>query len=254
MDPEGPTSKQRVAETTDKSCSRDSPIEIRERIPRILALLSTTTLPHTDSFTAEVLFILKDNALRTCDVARITEKPNAYVDSYLRRTRNYGLVAKEGSFWRLTVIGESFLQYLEKIDGCRYRYRHKVDTTTTQQQHSLDTQKPKKPKQVPLLPFLSNLSLPDAERRVVEVFLDHYDKTGSPFFLVKDQYELAEKIQLDPQLLQDAILNLVQDLRLYKIPVEQGTTKIGLKKAFIELLRENAKCGEAESGQCAGPH
>ncbi len=111
----------------------------------VFPALSTTTLPRADSFSNDVLFQLKEMPLRTCDVARVTEKTRAYVDSYLRRLRNQGLIEKHGSFWNLSVLGASYVGYLEKIEDRRSRSRHNNNTTTTNKQHKVDAHSLKKP-------------------------------------------------------------------------------------------------------------
>lgn len=226
----------------------------------VFPALSTTTLPRADSFSNDVLFELKEMPLRTCDVARVTEKTRAYVDSYLRRLRNQGLIEKHGSFWNLSVLGASYVGYLEKIEDRRSRSRHNNNTTTTNKQHKVDTSKPDKPKQVLLLPFLRNLSLPDVEGRVVEVLMRHYDETlrksgtGSPFIYVESRYDFANECGLSLPELEEALANLHQDQRIYDIPAGQYRRKIGLKENFIRKLQGAIECGEAESGQCTGSH
>ena len=86
------------------------------------------------------------------------------------------------------------------------------------------------------------MSLDDAERTVVEVLVEHYDRTGSKFFLVGDKYELAEKLNLNPNIMGDALKNLVQDNIIYKFRLKrEGLTKIGLKKAFVEALKRSSE-------------
>lgn len=85
-------------------------------VSRAFPALPTTSLPRSGSFVKDLLFVLKEGQLRTCEVAKIAEKTSAYVDSYLRRMRNQGLVEKQGFFWNLSESGVSFLSYLEKIE------------------------------------------------------------------------------------------------------------------------------------------
>ena len=202
--------------------------------------LSTTTLPRASSFVKDLLFVLNEGRLRTCEVAKITEKTSAYVDSYLRRMRNQGLVEKQGFFWNLSEDGVSFLGYLEKIEDRRYRYRHYLDTTTTQHQHSLNSRNPKKIKQVPLLPFLHNLSLPDAERKVVEMLLEHYDETHSLFLYFPTFYDIADHFQASPDQIRQIMRNLKQDHIAYPWrDRSQDAWKIALYKEFVEMLPLN---------------
>ena len=214
------------------------------------ALLSTTTLPRADSFSNRLLSELLEGPLRTCEFAKITEKPRSYVDSYLRRLRNGGLVEKQGYFWNLNEKGAYYLGRLEKIEDRRYRSRHNNNTTTTQSRHS----KPTELKEVPLLPFLHNLSLPDAERRVVEVLLDHYDKTHSKFLYRPTFYDVAELFQVSPDQIRQIMRNLKQDHIAYPFwDRSQEAWKIALYKGFVEMLPLNHAAGKQSQASAQVP-
>ncbi|RLG36785.1 MAG: hypothetical protein DRN91_07085, partial [Candidatus Alkanophagales archaeon] len=96
-----------------------------------------------------------------------------------------------------------------------------------------------KPIQVSLQPFLTKLSLSDTEKVVVEYLIDHYNKTGSKFIYIQSIYELAEKLNVNPALLQEAIINLKQDriCWLYRDRVYRRW-KLGLYKAFVATLKK----------------
>jgi DNA-binding Lrp family transcriptional regulator len=75
------------------------------------------------------------------------------------------------------------------------------------------------------------------EKEVVEVLLRHYDETGSKFILIKDQFELSEKLKVNPSEILEALKNLRQDniIYLYRSDI-QSYWKIGLKTSFIKML------------------
>jgi len=80
------------------------------------------------------------------------------------------------------------------------------------------------------------------EKEVVEILLRHYNETGSKFILVKNQFELAEKLKANPNEVLEALKNLRQDniIYLYRSDI-QGYWKIGLKTNFLQVLeRESA--------------
>jgi len=71
------------------------------------------------------------------------------------------------------------------------------------------------------------------ERELVEVVLRHCNAAGSNFILVKDQFELAEKLRANPGEVLEALKNLRQDNAIYLFRSDiGGYWKAGLKKAF----------------------
>lgn len=225
--------------TTDNQRTRKVKSRTRRRSEWLSPTLSTTTsLGRVRGFTVELLFHLKDGPRRCCDLAEITDKTQPYVRRYLGNMWIYGLVEKDGVLWNLSVLGEDFLSYLNIVYNNILEYRKKKERKKKDKRKKKESSQPKKAKQVPLLPFTRNLSLDDTERRVVEVLVAHYDETGSKFILVKDKYELAERMGLNPNDIGDALKNLHEDHRVYKFTLRrEGLTKIGLYKAFIESLK-----------------
>ena len=206
------------------------------------SISTTTSLGRVRGFTVELVFRLEDGPLRCVDLAEISDKTQPYVDCYLRRMRSYGLVEKQGFLWNLSVLGRDFLSYLKTVYNNIIKYRQITNRYTTDNKQKTNSSKPKKLKQVPLLPFTRNLSLDDTERRVVEVLVEHYDKTGSKFILVRDKYELAERVGVNPNDIGDALKNLHEDHRVYKFTLRrESLTKIGLKKAFVEALKRSSE-------------
>ena len=76
------------------------------------------------------------------------------------------------------------------------------------------------------------------EKEVVEMLVNHYNRTGSKFILVKDIYELAEKLNVSPSALPQELKHLRQDNIVYVIKERtMGFWKIGLKRQFVDLLK-----------------
>jgi DNA-binding transcriptional regulator YhcF (GntR family) len=80
------------------------------------------------------------------------------------------------------------------------------------------------------------------EKEVVEMLLKHYNETGSKFILVRDQFELAERLGANPGEILEALKNLRQDniVYLYRSDIG-GYWKVGLKKGFLKVLEENLR-------------
>jgi len=201
------------------------------------SISTTTSLGRVRGFTIDLLYHLKDGPKRCCDLVEITGKYHRYVWRYLKNMQNYGLVEKQGLLWELTVLGRDFLSYLNIVYNNIIEYRKKVERKTKERRKKVETSQPKRHEQISISLFLLNSSLDDTERAVVEVLVDHYNKTGSKFILVKNQYELAEKLAKHPQSTLEALRNLRQDniIYIYRSTLE-GYWKIGLKKAFIQSL------------------
>jgi len=206
------------------------------------ALLSTsTTLGRVRGFTIELLHHLQDGKKRCCDLVEITGKSHPYVWRYLKRMQNYKLVEKNDGFWFLSDIGVNFLKHLNIVYNNIIEYRQIIDRKKKEERQLIDTSftnvKVKPMKQVPISLWLQSSDREHLEKEVVEVLLKHYNETGSKFILVKDQFELSEKLKANPGDIQVALKNLRQDniIYLYRSEVE-GFWKIGLKKAFLETL------------------
>jgi len=218
-------------------------------------LLSTTsTLSRIRGFSIIILECLKDGYLRSSEICEITGKSYSYVCRYLYNLQNYGLIEKVEDFWILTEKGADFLEYYECFVKNKNRIRKnterilKVNRKNTERcnrkkEDSLCAETSfkafrRKTRQIQIEPFLRNCNLDDLEKAVVEVLIEHYNKTGSKFIMVKDQYELAERLNANPSDLPNALKNLRQDGIIYIFKDKTfNCWKIGLKKAFLEALR-----------------
>ena len=199
-------------------------------------LLSTTTsLGKVRGFTVELLFMLSEGGGRCCDLVERSGKPRYIVHKYLERLQKYKLADKIDSFWYLTPQGAEFVKYLKIVNRNILECRQKVDRKKTESRQKVDTSEPKKLKQVSISLWLQNSDPSQIEKEVVEVLVDHYNKTGSKFILFRDMYDLAEKIRGSPEATFTAIRRLRQDNIVYLYRSEiQGYWKLGLKKEFVE--------------------
>jgi arginyl-tRNA synthetase len=116
-------------------------------------------------------------------------------------------------------------------------YRKKVERKSKEDRKKVESNQPKTTKQIPISLWLQNSGLDNVEKEVVEVLLKHYNETGSKFILVKDQFELSEKLKANPGEILEALKNLRQDNIIYIYCSEiKGYWKIGLKKNFVTIL------------------
>jgi len=216
-------------------------------------LLSTTsTLSRIRGFTIELLFLLKDECLTSTEISQRTGKSGNYVRCYLYNMRKYGLVDKELCFWKITILGRKIIEHYIKVNNIIIESKRKQKKSKRRVKESKRWIREKedllcaetsfkacrrKTRQIQIQPFLRNCNLDDLEKAVVEVLIEHYNKTGSKFIMVKDQYELAEKLNCNPSDLPNALKNLRQDGIIYIFRDKTfNCWKIGLKKAFLEAL------------------
>jgi len=219
-----------------------------------------TSLSRIRGFTIDLLYLLRNKCLRSVEIAEITGKPANYVRSYLYNMRSYGLTEKRGDLWILTEYGVNFLSYIDRLDKNNNKGKRRAKVSkrrAKEEQKKSKSSEQKQFKQIPIHLWLQNSSLDDVERVVVEVLADHYNRTGSKFIHVRDKYELAERCKVNPSALGEALRNLLDDNIIYVFHHHRGPftglTKIGLKKAFIQMLRatnnsENRK-GENSNGR-----
>jgi len=153
----------------------------------------------------------------------------------------YGLALKNGDFWFLTNSGVEFVKYLDVVYNNIIDYRKKVERKSKENKKKVESYQPKTTKQIPISLWLQNSGLDNVEKEVVEVLLRHYNETGSKFILVKDQFELSEKLKANPSEILEALKNLRQDniIYLYRSDI-QGYWKIGVKTSFLKILENGA--------------
>jgi predicted transcriptional regulator len=207
------------------------------------ALLSTTSsaLGRVRGFTITLLYLLYDGGGRCCDLAERCGKSQNYVWRYLKNMERYGLALKNGDFWFLTNSGVEFVKYLDVVYNNIIDYRKKIERKSKENKKKVESYQPKTTKQIPISLWLQNSGLDNVEKEVVEVLLRHYNETGSKFILVKDQFELSEKLKANPSEILEALKNLRQDniIYLYRSDI-QGYWKIGVKTSFLKILENGA--------------
>jgi len=182
---------------------------------------------------------LNQGPLRTLGICEKTQKPANYVSRYLLNMQKYGLVLKTGSFWNLTVLGESFVNYLHHEIEIEIEIRNLNERKTKEEQNLNETILRKVEFQSHFDLWLMKNPLSDVEKVVVDTLIEHYQKTGRKFILVETKYELAERLNQNPDDLQQAIRHLYQDGIAYLFKHGLGW-KVGLYQAFVEGL-EKAK-------------
>jgi len=202
------------------------------------ALLSTTTtLGRVRGFTIEVLYHLGEGPRRCCELVEITGKYHDYVYSYLRNMRIYGLAEKTGVYWKLTLLGREFLDYLNIVYNNIIEYGKKKERRKKEKRKKPESWHPKRVKQIRIEAFLRDSRLADKEKEVVEVLVDHYNKTGSKFLYFVDHYEIADRFEMHPDQVNQIFMNLKQDHVVYSFRDRRHNAwKIGLYKAFVEAL------------------
>ena len=212
----------------------------------IIYYTTTSSVSKIRGFTIDVLYCLKDRMLTSSDIAEITGKYGGYVRRYLYNMQRYGLVEKSGSFWKLTHQGLSLLLYLESLNKDSRIERKKSERKAKEERKKSESCIQNKPKQLSIQLFIKNShrSLSDIEVEVVDILLDHYNKTGSKWIYAHaGLLGLAEHLRVDYDSLGRALLNLRQDGIIYTWPklYERQTFKLGLKSAFLKKLEAAAK-------------
>lgn len=210
--------------------------------PNYQLLSTTTTLGRVRGFTVHLLYILYEGQARCCELSEKTGKSQDYVYQYLKNMRKYGLVKKCGAFWLLTDLGVAFTEYLKRYDNILNNnikeYEKKMKRKRKENEKKMKTSIPKKIKQVRISAWLSSSDLNELESKVVEVLVEHYNKTGSKFLYFRDHYEAAEFFKCTPDEITIAMRKLKQDKIAYPWRDRSlNAWKIGLYKDFIERLK-----------------
>jgi len=203
--------------------------------------VSTTTasqaLARVRGFTEDLLHALKQGGLRTRDVCERTRKPSNYVSRYLWNMRNYGLVMKNASFWNLTVLGQDFVCYLERERSTVVEVRN-LNERKKKEERNLNVSLLRRVEfQSRFDLWLRENPLSDVEKVVVDYLIEHYQRTRSKFILVDTKYELAERLNQNPESLVEALRHLYKDHVAYLFRHGLGW-KVGLYRAFVDGLEK----------------
>jgi len=206
-------------------------------LPTSSTISTTTSFSKVRGFTVDLLFHLKNRELRVIDLVELTGKSSQYVRRYLINMWKYGLTEKNGSFWKLSEDGVSFLSYLESLPNNNIIIRKNKERIKKDERKNNESCVPKKLKQSSIALWLNKSSLDDAEKVVVEVLVDHYNRTGSKFLYFSDIYEIAERFKIRPDQVNKVFMNLKQDRIVYNYrDRSHDAWKIGLYKAFVHAL------------------
>jgi len=225
---------------------------MKKRFENSPTILLSSRLSRVRGFTIDILYHLKNRMITASELAEITGKYRQYVNKYLYRMRKYGIIEKQGPFWKITEEGLSYLLHLEEVSKYSKYRRQKEDRKKTLRRQKEDISIQKKPKQVSIQLFLQDLSLSDAERRIIEVLYRHYVKTGSlfvffPVDIYQDPYEPAKFFKIKPDQVVPAFRRLKQDRLAYKIlDRKYGACKVALYKSFAATLELEATIQEKE--------
>jgi len=218
-------------------------------------ILLSSCLSNVRGFSIDLLYHLKNHVMTASQLVEITGKYRQYVNQYLYRMRNYGLVEKIGIFWKITDLGISFLLHYEEVSKYRSMRKQKENKKKTKRKQSENSRVSKKPKQVSIELFLQKLSLSDAENKIIEILYRHYVETGSlfvyfPMDIYQDPYQAAEYFKIRPDKVVEAFRHLKQDRIVYKIwDWRYGACKVALYKSFVQTLNLNKQSGRAEHGE-----
>lgn len=232
-----------------------------QKMFRNSAIPTTTSLCRIRGFTIDLLFLLSYGARRTPELAKASGKNRSYVNTYLNRMWIYGLVEKQRLFWKLTPLGLEIYDYFNNntiltnkqtrtpSNNNTLLYKQHIDNRKITDRQQIDnTSRQKLPRQLSIDLWQRKSSLDDTEKEVVEVLIKHYNETGSKFILVKDQYEMAERLRKNPQDVMAALKTLREDniVYLYRSTLD-GIWKVGLKKDFVEKLKLASLQGDTPS-------
>lgn len=210
-----------------------------------LSITTTTTTVAAEKirgFSLDVLAELSTwGGLTGSEIAELLSKPKKYVRVYLWRLYKYGCIDRRLYYgWEITPFGVDILNSncLNKynIGNRRITERQQKDNRRiTDEKHLRHSTR-----QLYIDLFLENEDLSEDQRVVVVVLAQHYEKTGRPYVMVKDYYELRELMGLDPSLdvaeLQDLVISLDVCGMIYSF--QRGRfLKIGLLKRVIENMK-----------------
>jgi len=158
---------------------------------------TSTALGRVRGFSIMLLLLLSKGVKRCCELAEETQKSRDYVYSYLKRLQKYGLADINESFWNLTDLGAWFVEYIKRNSAIN-------DIILKSEQ------KENRNRQINITLWSTSTDLSGVEKEVVEMLLEHYNRTGSKFILNGDIYELAEKVKAPPEAVVTALKNLRQ--------------------------------------------
>ncbi|MEM4406204.1 MAG: hypothetical protein QXS68_04085 [Candidatus Methanomethylicaceae archaeon] len=127
----------------------------------------------------------------------------------------------------------------QRLDNDKITIRQRLDNDKITIRQRLDNDDHQKQHQLHITSWLKSNHLTDCERVVVEVLVEHFNRTGSPYFYITSPEDLYQHgVNFTPEVVASAIKKLREDgiVYLYK-DKSMGSFKLGLKKQFIESMK-----------------
>jgi len=203
------------------------------------AIPTTTAFGKLRGFTFTLLKILESESLTTHQIAGKAEKRTNYVQPYLYNLRKYGLASKNDGFWFLTEKGAQIWNLLKRYNNNNNKRRIKEE-----QKNNKRCSEPRRI-QLSLANWNRKSDLNSCEAGIVDYLLNNFNKNlGSKHINVRDDYELAERVGFNVDVVQEALRHLDEEKRVWVYPNKVlGGHKVGLFDAYVDELREDALAG-----------
>lgn len=202
----------------------------------IQASTTTTTDPKFSpqkyrGHTLEILGVLSEfGGLTTREIANKTGLSPADVWQYCKRGARRGIFdTKESWGWSASPLGMLVLSLVSTTTTT-------IDTKQTQHRHNIDTKPTQPPRQLNLTAFTSREDITETDQKVVVELTGHYERTGVKYRLFKDEYELADAMDIPVIDVLPTLRHLREEGCIYFRRDSLGW-KIGLMKVFVWRLQ-----------------
>lgn len=181
--------------------------------------------------TLEILSVLSDfGGLTTREIADKVGLSCRVVWGYCKRGYRRGIIErKERWGWCASPLGNLVLSLTTTTTTA-------VNTKSTQGKHKVNTKSTQTPRQLNLATFTSRSDLTEPDRSVVVVLADHFERTGIKYRLFKDEFELADAMDIAVQEVAPTLRHLREEGCIYFRREPLGW-KVGLMKGFVERLQ-----------------
>jgi len=200
-----------------------------------IASTTTTTDPKFSpqkyrGHTLDILGVLSDfGGLTTREIADRVGMSCRVVWGYCKRGYRRGVIEKKENWgWFASPLGMLVLSLNTTTTTT-------VNTKSTQSQHKVNTKSTQPPRQLNLATFTSREDLTESDRSVVVVLTEHYERTNVKYRLFKDEYELADAMDIAVPDVLPTLRHLREEGCIYFRREPLGW-KIGLMKGFVERL------------------
>ncbi len=181
--------------------------------------------------TIDILAVLSaSGGLTTCEIAERLFQPPKKIWEYCKRGYRRGIFErKERWGWCVSPLGFLVLSLHATTTTT-------VHTTSTQHPHNIHTTSTPKSRQLNLAPYFESETLEEADRNVVVVLSEHFERTGIKFRIFQDQYDLAEAMHISEKQVIPTLRHLREEGCIYFRREALGW-KIGLMKGFVERMQ-----------------